>query len=84
MNKTHILKTFDPYYYEIENGEKNFELRKNDRDYKVGDILILKQFSLITGFSGLFQKRKIKYILKDAEEFGLKKGYVILGLHEKL
>ncbi|KXT63177.1 DUF3850 domain-containing protein [Lactococcus sp. DD01] len=42
--KTHELKLDVKYFDEVKNGTKNFEIRKNDRDFKVGDILILKAF----------------------------------------
>ncbi|MFK4941218.1 DUF3850 domain-containing protein [Lactococcus petauri] len=42
--KTHELKLDVKYFNEVKNGTKNFEIRKNDRDFKVGDILILKSF----------------------------------------
>lgn len=40
MNK-HYLKTVQPYFDAIDQGLKTFEIRKNDRDFKVGDILVL-------------------------------------------
>jgi len=43
----HELKTWPEYFEEILTGKKTFEVRKNDRDYKVGDTLILKEFKLI-------------------------------------
>ncbi|WP_285046665.1 DUF3850 domain-containing protein [Lactococcus petauri] len=42
--KTHELKLDIKYFDEVKNGTKNFEIRKNDRDFKVGDILELKAF----------------------------------------
>lgn len=42
--KTHELKLDVKYFDKVKNGTKNFEIRKNDRDFKVGDILILKAF----------------------------------------
>ena len=34
MNKTHKLKTVQPYYNKVISGEKKFEYRKNDRNYE--------------------------------------------------
>ncbi|MEE1897096.1 DUF3850 domain-containing protein [Flavobacterium rakeshii] len=42
--KTHELKTLPEYFEAVHNGTKNFEVRKNDRDFKLGDTLILKEF----------------------------------------
>lgn len=42
--KIHELKLDVKYFDEVKNGTKNFEIRKNDRDFQVGDIMILKAF----------------------------------------
>lgn len=39
----HILKLNDRYFDAVANGIKTFEIRRNDRDYKVGDTLVLKK-----------------------------------------
>jgi hypothetical protein len=38
---THELKTWSEQFKKVLSGEKTFELRKNDRDFKTGDTLIL-------------------------------------------
>jgi ParB family chromosome partitioning protein len=57
-------------------GRKNFELRINDRDYRVGDTLHMTKHK--DGHNtGRFIEQEIIYML---EEFnGLKEGYCILG-----
>ncbi len=42
--KTHELKLDINYFEDVKSGLKNFEIRKNDRDFQVGDILELKIF----------------------------------------
>lgn len=77
---THYLKTWQPYYDDIAFGLKPFEVRKNDRDYKVGDILVLQEYdNEINKYTGwelppLF----ITYILDDPNY--AKEGYVVMGL----
>ena len=39
---THELEILPEYYEEVKCGHKNFELRKNDRDYIVHDTLRLR------------------------------------------
>jgi len=41
---THVLKTWPEFYQPIVCGEKTTELRKNDRNFKVGDELRLREF----------------------------------------
>lgn len=42
--KTHGLKTIQPYFDQVKNGTKTAELRKNDRDFKVGDYILLQEY----------------------------------------
>lgn len=39
----HILKCGNPYFQEMWIGLKNFEIRKNDRDFQNEDILWLRE-----------------------------------------
>lgn len=41
----HKLKCWPEFFIVVQGGLKNFEIRKNDRDYKVGDELVLQEFS---------------------------------------
>jgi len=81
MNKLiyHKLKIIPPYYDDVVNGIKKFELRKDDREFKVGDYIILKEFIPEKAqYSGRECKVKIKY--KLSEIIGLLEGYCILGI----
>lgn len=42
--KTHELKCWPAYFEAIKVGKKNFEYRLNDRDFKVGDVLHLREY----------------------------------------
>ena len=44
---THELKTYPKYFQETIEGNKPFEIRKNDRNFQVGDVLILKEWDNI-------------------------------------
>ena len=77
---THELKIKPEYFLEVMNGNKTFELRKNDRDYMVGDTIILKEFD--EDYTGAQVERKISYLLMNCEQYGLMDGFVILGLKE--
>lgn len=89
--KIHELKILPQYFNAIKEEKKNFELRKDDRDFQVGDVLMLKEFNLQekyetiegaeTYFSGNKILRQITYIFKDeTESMGLSKDYAILGI----
>lgn len=72
------LKILPIYFEEVVNGNKTFELRKNDRDYKVGLKLVLREFENNT-FTGRIITKTVTYILKGGQ-YGLDKDYVILGI----
>ncbi len=73
----HHLKTETEYYQDIEKGLKKFELRKNDRDFKVHDFLYLDE-TVDAKYTGrTLPPMEIKYILTGGK-FGLQDGYCIL------
>jgi hypothetical protein len=76
----HELKTWKDYFEEILSGAKKFELRLNDRDFKVGDVVKLLEYENIIGY---FTERsiliRITQILKDAKHFGLMDGFCIFS-----
>lgn len=87
--KLHELKIKRECFDAILDGKKTFELRKNDRDYQVGDLIHFVdingcEFDSIHLFATiLFPKRmifEITYVLKDSQEYGLDKDYCIFGI----
>lgn len=79
-NITHELKVWNHYFDDVESGLKSFESRKNDRPFKVGDTLRLREYDPKTDkYSGREIKKKIAYILGD-NNAGIETGHVILGL----
>lgn len=75
----HELKILPKYYNDVVTGAKNFELRKNDRNFQVGDILVLKEWS--GDYTGNEIEAEVKYILQDCPEYGLDEGYCIMSLN---
>ena len=59
--KTHEIKCYPEYYQEIINGAKRFEIRFNDRNYKVNDILVIRENTLM-GLTGRYCICCIVYI----------------------
>jgi hypothetical protein len=77
--KKHELKILPQYFQAVLDGIKTFELRKDDRDYQRGDILVLREWDG-EKYTGSAICVKVTYILQDAEKYGLKDGYVIMGI----
>lgn len=74
--KVHNLKIKPQYFKDVVSGIKTFEVRKNDRNFKVGDLMVLETYDN-KKFTGGFVNTEITYILDDPKY--CKKGYVILG-----
>lgn len=75
----HDLKTWPTYYRRVFEGEKRFEIRKNDRDFRPGDTLKLMEWNPETKeFTGRELFRRAGYILDSHD--GLNDGYVIIQL----
>ena len=78
--KTHEIKTWSEYFDDIINGKKTFEVRLNDRDYKVGDKLILREWNNVIGeYTGREHDVKVIYILEGGN-FGVQAGYVVMSI----
>ena len=74
--KVHQIRLAKPYFDDVANGIKTFELRKNDRGYKKGDILEMMEFKDGKN-TGRTVRVLVTYIL---EEFaGLEDGYCIMA-----
>ena len=87
----HHLKLNDKYYDAVKYGFKRFEIRKNDRDFRVGDILVLTRvcadekilenpmFVTIRDCEKI--NAKVTYILTH-EDFpdGIPEGYVVMTI----
>lgn len=90
----HTLKIDEQWFDAVAVGTKNFEVRKNDRDFKVGDTLIIGEWDSTMvqkdwdnpaesprGFTGRKALATITFVL-TAEEFpiAIKEGYAVLGI----
>lgn len=79
MAKEHILKTHPQYFNDILSGKKNFELRKDDRGFQVGDTLKLEEFDPEPNKGkGAYLGRSILVVV-TYKLTGINFGY---GLHE--
>ena len=76
----HELKIWPEYYTAMMFGNKSFEVRKNDRNYKNGDYLMLREWNPKTKeYTGRTLTRQISYILEGGS-FMIEKDHVIMSL----
>lgn len=90
--KVHELKCWPEPFAALVAGTKTFEFRKDDRDFAVGDELLLREWlggfrvgGVPQGYSGAQLRRKVTY--KATGAFGIPVGYCVLGLdsdHERV
>lgn len=82
----HQLKTWPSYFGQIENNEKLFEVRKNDRDFQVGDLLILQEYDpWHKKYTGAEIYCEVSSVLSglpvdDPVFFGISQGYCVMGI----
>ena len=75
----HDLKSQPPFFEEILARHKTFEIRINDRDFKVGDMLRLKEWDPRTGeFTGRVVVCNVFYV-SDAY---LPEGWIAMSIGE--
>lgn len=74
----HELKTLPEYFESVQQLKKNFEVRKTDRPFEVGDFVALNEYSPDLGYTGKCMILAITYILDNPQY--CKDGYAILGL----
>ncbi len=78
--KLHNLKIKEEYFEAILQGKKTFELRKNDRDYQVGDLIHFIKTDGLEYFGHSKDVFRITYILTNVQEYGLDKDYCIFSI----
>ncbi len=80
--KLHELKCVIVPFQAKWNGIKSWEFRKNDRDYRLGDLLLEREYYVINGeYSGREILEEVTWILLGGE-FGVPEGYVIMSTKE--
>lgn len=53
MRRVHRVKSWPEYFRAIANGKRTHDLRRNDRNYEVGDLMLLEEFDPATNsYSG--------------------------------
>ena len=79
---THELKTLPDYFQRIWDGEKNFEVRRNDRGFQKGDEVLLDEYDPKSShveyhrFTGRQIRADIGFVLSEYQ----KEGYVTFSL----
>ena len=84
----HYLKCWPKFFEAVVSGHKPFEVRKNDRDYRLGDHVVMYEWDPekaqereAEGYSGREVRGNITYIMAaDCFAGAVGPEYVVLGM----
>jgi len=88
--KTHYLKTDPDGFYALISGRKPYEIRRDDRGFRVGDTLVLRRTvhsgdEMAAGeplrYTGEEAVRRVTHIL-EGPAYGIAEGWVILSVND--
>lgn len=77
--KTIHKKILSQYMDEVIRGKKTFEIRKDEDDIQVGDIIVLEEWS-DGKYKNVSVNAEVTYVLRNCPEHGLMDGYCVIGL----
>lgn len=77
--KTHKLKILPEFYKAVYDGSKRFECRKADRDFKVGDRLIMEEAPEPLCGTGRKVMATVTFVLPGGQ-FGIDPEWCVLGI----
>jgi len=76
----HDLKTHPKPFSQVWDRIKPFEIRKNDRNYEIGDILFLREYDPKEDtYSGRIVVARVTIVYKGPK-WGIQSGYCVLGI----
>lgn len=82
IERVHELKIDRELWGQVATNQKTFEIRYNDRGFRVGDDLLLRAVVNTGGgppvYTGQWVFSHVMFILDD-EKYGMKPGYVIMA-----
>lgn len=63
----HELKIWPDFFDPVANGTKRFEMRMNDRNFQVGDKLLLREWNPIDEYTGRSVRVAVTHVLKISD-----------------
>lgn len=79
--RTHELRTWPEHFAAVAAGTKRFEVRRDDRDFAVGDTLRLAEWDPVEAtYTGRTVTTEVTYVLRDADVLGVQPGFVVLSI----
>lgn len=91
MNRVHELKCWPEYFAAVRGGWKRCEIRLNDRDFHVGDTLVLCEWvpdtthapagrTLVGRYTGQRCTTEVTHIVHGSALFGIVPSFVVMSV----
>ena len=78
---THKLKVWSEYMDDLISRKKSFEVRFNDRNFQLGDVLVLLEYDQKKNeYLDREFKVEVTYILDNSVFDAVKDGYVVMAI----
>jgi ParB family transcriptional regulator, chromosome partitioning protein len=79
--RLHELKTWPDLWWAVAEGRKTAEWRKNDRDYRLGDVLRLREYDPESGrYTGAWLDVIVTHLISGPSPFGIPDGFVMMSI----
>lgn len=82
----HELKCEAEFFDAVERGDKTFEIRRNDRNYQVGDTILLRRTADGNPYpydqNGHFHG-PLSFRITYMTDYAQKRGFVVLGIKQQ-
>lgn len=82
LRKIHDIKIDSSLFYAVSGDMKTHEFRRNDRDYGVGDLLVLRSWDTAKGAyvkDGDYVLARVNFISKGPD-WGIPAGYCVMSI----
>jgi hypothetical protein len=78
-SREHDLKLATEFFDAVLSGMKSFELRRNDRNFAVGDVLVLREWHQ-NGYTGRSCRAVVTYMTDGLRVGALQPGFVCMSI----
>lgn len=82
--RVHDLKVWPEFFEALVDGRKTFEIRKNDRGFRLGDKLRLQEFVPTDGSEdhpeGYYTGREVGRVITYMTDWEQRENFVVMGI----